>query len=93
MVAFSSKPLKPSPLLQAIRKRPFLLFGLPFVGIMVGASFALEKFTQTKYDYESNKIRTITWEEELGMKKNRKKVDLREEYYVCVAATRYNVPG
>ena len=93
MTAFSSKPLKPSPLLQAIRKRPFLLFGLPFVGIMVGASFALEKFTQTKYDYESNKIRTMSWEEELGMKKNRKKVDLREEYYVCLIEPCVSVPS
>ena len=82
MTQFSSKSLKPSPLLQAIRKRPFLLFGLPFVGLMVGSSFALENFTRTRYDYQATKVQSMSWEEDMGMSKNRKKVDLREEYYV-----------
>lgn len=82
MSGFSSKPLKPSPFLTYIRKHPFLLFGLPFVGLMVGSSFVLENFTKTRYDYQATKVQSMTWEEDRGLSKNRKKVDLREEYYV-----------
>ena len=65
-----------------MRKRPFLMFGLPFLSIMVASSFALQTFTQTRYDYHASKVQTMSWEEELGIKNNRKKIDLREEYYV-----------
>jgi hypothetical protein len=27
-------------------------------------------------------VQTMNWEEEMGMSKDRKKVDIREEYYV-----------
>jgi len=58
------------------------MFGLPFISLMVASSFALQTFTQTRYDYHASKVQTMSWEEELGIKQNRKKIDLREEYYV-----------
>ncbi|WVQ77894.1 hypothetical protein IAR50_007599 [Cryptococcus sp. DSM 104548] len=83
MPAFTARPLnsRPNPLVQQVRKHPFVFFGLPFVGIIVGASFALQAFTQTRYDYHQTKVQTIEKESELGMKADRRKVDLREEYY------------
>jgi cytochrome c oxidase assembly protein subunit 16 len=82
MAQFSSRPLKPSIFLTYVRKHPFLLFGLPFLGLVVGSSFALQTFTQTRYDYHKQKVSTMSWEEQMGMREGRKKVDLREEYYV-----------
>ncbi|KAK6909793.1 cytochrome c oxidase-assembly factor COX16 [Kwoniella mangroviensis CBS 8886] len=83
MTAFSSRPLnKTTPtFLTQIRKHPFVLFGLPFVGIIVASSFALSSFTQTRYDYQQSKVQSVGAEEGLGMRSDRRKVDLKEEYY------------
>ncbi|WWD16990.1 hypothetical protein CI109_101426 [Kwoniella shandongensis] len=82
MPPFSSKSLSPkSPILGQIRRHPFLFFGLPFIGIIVASSFALQEFTQTRYDYQASKVKSMGVEEELGMRGDRRKVDLREEYY------------
>ncbi|KZO99423.1 hypothetical protein CALVIDRAFT_510956 [Calocera viscosa TUFC12733] len=64
-----------------IQKQPFLLFGLPFMTLMVIASFGLQTLTQTRYDYQNHKGKAVTKEEQLHMDKNRKKVDIREEYF------------
>ncbi|KAF8922685.1 cytochrome c oxidase assembly protein COX16-domain-containing protein [Mucidula mucida] len=49
---------------------------------MVGASFALTPFTQTRYDLQDQKHKAVTKEQEMGLdRKNRKKFDFREEYY------------
>jgi cytochrome c oxidase assembly protein subunit 16 len=71
--------------MSAVRRHPFALFGLPFLGLVVGSSFALQTFTQTRYDYHQQKVSAVSKEEELGMSKERKKVDIREEYYVSRA--------
>ncbi|KAK8864697.1 hypothetical protein IAR55_001949 [Kwoniella newhampshirensis] len=82
MPPFTAKPLSPkSPLLTHMRRHPFLLFGLPFMGIIVASSFALQEFTQTRYDYQASKVQSMGVEEELGMRGDRRKVDLRDEYY------------
>lgn len=83
-MAFSSKSSNPNPLLRLVRQRPFALFGLPFLGLVVFSSFALTTFTQTRYDLNDTKTRSVSKEEELGMSKDRKRVDIREEYYVSV---------
>lgn len=80
MTAFPSNPLNQNPLNNRMRRNP-LLFGIPFVAIIVGASFAMTAFTQTRYDLQSQRSSSVTKEEELGLKKNRKKIDVREEYY------------
>lgn len=56
MPTFQSNPLNSSPLQQNLKRRP-ALFGLSFVLIMVGASFGLQSFTQTRYDLQDKKIR------------------------------------
>ncbi|GAA5873024.1 hypothetical protein JCM8547_000009 [Rhodosporidiobolus lusitaniae] len=81
MPPFASKPVNPSALTASLRRRPFLLFGLPFLTVLVGSSFALSSFTQTRYDYRDQKVTAMSKEEELGMRRDRRKVDVREEYY------------
>jgi hypothetical protein len=51
---------------------------------MVVSSFALQNLTKTRYDYQSSKTSTLTMEEGLGMNKDRKRVDIREEYFVSL---------
>jgi len=62
-------------------KRPFLLFGLPFLTVIVGASFALTPATAIRYERHDRKVRQMTRDEELGVGKLGRKVDIREEYY------------
>lgn len=77
---FESKPLNPTKLQLAIRKYP-AAFGIPFVLIVVGASFLLTPFTQTRYDLHDERVKQMTKEQQLGLEKNKKKFDIREEYY------------
>ena len=63
-------------------KRPFLLFGLPFMSVIVAASFVLTPATAIRYERHDRKVRQMTREEELGVGKQGRKVDIREEYYV-----------
>lgn len=55
MPTFQSKPYRQSqalnPLVTKVKKHPFLFFGLPFIGIIVGGSFALSQITQTRFDH------------------------------------------
>ncbi|KDQ16363.1 hypothetical protein BOTBODRAFT_130168 [Botryobasidium botryosum FD-172 SS1] len=83
MAVFPSEsfpPRPPSTLNRQIRRNP-LLFGIPFILTIVGASFALQTVTQTRYDLHDRKVTQVSKEEELKMSKNRKKFDIREEYY------------
>ncbi|KDN51954.1 FAD-dependent thiol oxidase [Tilletiaria anomala UBC 951] len=86
MPTFQAKPLgrRPSPFsrfVPHVRNHPVLFFGLPFVLTIVGASFGLSRLTQTRYDYNAQKVSTLSKEEELNMKKDRRRIDIREEYY------------
>ncbi|KAI5453885.1 Cytochrome oxidase assembly [Naganishia albida] len=85
MAVFGSQPLNPTPFQRAVKtrlqRRPFMYFGLPFIGLVIFSSYALESFTKTRYDYQSTKVQSVTKEEQLRMDKNRKRVDLKEEYY------------
>ncbi|KAG0146031.1 hypothetical protein CROQUDRAFT_657992 [Cronartium quercuum f. sp. fusiforme G11] len=64
-----------------IRRRPVVFFGLPFVGTLLGASVLLSRLTQTRYDYNATRVQTLAEEERLQLDHNRKRVDLREEYF------------
>ncbi|KAF9353600.1 Cytochrome oxidase assembly [Mortierella sp. NVP85] len=66
---------------QAIKKRPVLYFGLPFVLTVVVGSFALSELTATKYDVHENRTKTMSKEEGLKLSKNRRKLNLQEEYW------------
>lgn len=58
------------------------MFGLPFLATVVLASWGLARLTQTRYDLRDEKVFAVSREEELGMKKGRRKFDVREEYFV-----------
>ncbi|KAK3310905.1 cytochrome c oxidase assembly protein COX16-domain-containing protein [Chaetomium strumarium] len=66
-------------------KHPFLLFGLPFLTVIVGASFVLTPATAIRYERYDRKVRQMTREEELGVGKDRRKVNIRDEYYRLAA--------
>jgi cytochrome c oxidase assembly protein subunit 16 len=65
-------------------KHPFLLFGLPFMTVIIGASFVLTPATAIRYERHDRKVRQMSREEELGVGRagTGRKVDIREEYYV-----------
>jgi len=63
-------------------RHPFLMFGLPFMAVIIGGSFVLTPATAIRYERQDRKVRQLTKEEELGLGKMGRKVDIREEYYV-----------
>jgi hypothetical protein len=58
MPTFPSRPLNKSPLHLRLKKNP-AIFGVPFLLVMVGASFGLQAFTQTRYDLHSQKVTQV----------------------------------
>ncbi|KAK1656160.1 cytochrome c oxidase assembly protein cox-16 [Colletotrichum phormii] len=66
-------------------KRPFLLFGLPFVAVMVAGSFVLTPATAIRYEKYDRRVRQVTKDEELNMRRSARKVDMKEEYYRLAA--------
>jgi Cytochrome c oxidase assembly protein COX16 len=58
MPAFASRPLNGSPIHRQLKKHP-ALFGIPFLFVMVGASFGLQAFTQTRYDLHNQKVTQV----------------------------------
>ena len=70
---------------RAVRKRPFLLFGLPFIGIVVAGSFFLTPVTANRYDNFDRKRRWVEKQDAFGKTGlQRRKFDAREEYYVSL---------
>ena len=67
---------------SAISKRPFLLFGLPFLTSIVAGSFILTPATAIRYEKHDRKVKQLTREQELDVRKNPRKVDWRDEYQV-----------
>lgn len=63
-------------------KRPFLLFGLPFMSIIVAGSFILTPATAVRYERHDRRVRQLTKDEELGVGKSGRKVNMKDEYYV-----------
>ena len=67
---------------SALAKHPFMLFGLPFIATMVAGSFFLTPATAIRYEKHDRRVRRLSKEEELGIGKTGRKVDMKEEYYV-----------
>ncbi|TVY28588.1 Cytochrome c oxidase assembly protein, mitochondrial [Lachnellula hyalina] len=68
-----------------LARHPFLLFGLPFIATMVAGSFFLTPATAIRYEKHDRKVRRLSKEEELGIGKAGRKVDMKEEYYRLAA--------
>lgn len=89
MAAFPAKKFRPSGYQDTLpakyrallAKHPFLLFGLPFLATMLAGSFFLTPATAIRYEKHDRKVRQLSKEEELGIGKDRRRIDLREEYY------------
>lgn len=73
----------------AMAKHPFLLFGLPFMAVIVAGSFVLTPATAIRYERHDRKVRQMTKEEELGIGKAGRRVDMKEEYYVRCGSSSY----
>jgi len=58
MAVFPSKPLNERTLNRTVRRFP-ALFGVPFVLIMVAASYGLSTFTQTRYDLYDQRVKQV----------------------------------
>jgi cytochrome c oxidase assembly protein subunit 16 len=90
MAVFSSKKFRSSAEANTIAaryrslltKHPFALFGLPFIATMVAGSFFLTPATAIRYEKHDRRVRRVSKEEELGIGKAGRKVDMKEEYYV-----------
>lgn len=70
----------------ALARHPFALFGLPFIATMVLGSFFLTPATALRYERHDRKVKQLTKDEELGIGENKRKIDMKEEYYVSYAA-------
>ena len=93
MPAFQSKKFRPSSYQNSLgafyrknlNRYPFLLFGLPFIFTMVAGSFVLTPATALRYERHDRKVNQMSKEEELGIGKDRRRVDINEEYYRLAA--------
>ncbi|KAF2860325.1 hypothetical protein K470DRAFT_270853 [Piedraia hortae CBS 480.64] len=70
---------------NSLNRHPFLLFGLPFVLTIVASSFFLTPATAIRYERHDQRVRRVSEEEKLGLGKDRRKVDVREEYFKLAA--------
>lgn len=68
----------------ALAKHPFALFGLPFVATMVLGSFFLTPATALRYERHDRKVKQLSEDERLGIGKDKRKIDMKEEYYVSL---------
>ena len=80
-------------------RHPFLLFGLPFIMVIVAGSFALTPAAALRYERHDRKVKQLSQDEamdlglrgpdgEEGIKRNpRRKIvgDEKEEYYVSLS--------
>ncbi len=58
MPTFQSNPSNATPTHRLLKRYP-LIFGLPFLAIVVGASFGLATFTQTRYDLHKQRVTQV----------------------------------
>lgn len=60
------------------------MFGLPFIATIFFGSVYLSEFTQIRYDRRDEKVTMLDEEEALSIGQNKRKVDMKEEYYVRI---------
>ncbi|KAF1978385.1 cytochrome c oxidase-like protein-assembly factor cox16 [Bimuria novae-zelandiae CBS 107.79] len=66
---------------NALQKHPFLLFGLPFLTTIVAGSFMLTPATALRYERHDRKNQQITHEQAMGLGQDRRKVNMKDEFY------------
>lgn len=66
---------------KLVKKNSFLFFGLPMmVSVALGSVF-LTNITSLRYERRDEKVKEIDETEALSMIENRRKVDIKDEYY------------
>ncbi|CRG91486.1 Cytochrome c oxidase assembly protein cox16, mitochondrial [Talaromyces islandicus] len=112
MPTFQSKPFRRTPTASStlgerlgalyrskLTRHPFLLFGLPFISVILAASFVLTPATALRYERYDRKVHQLSKDEEMelglkgadgeeGIKRNpRRRVvgSERDEYYRLMA--------
>lgn len=73
---------------RGLNRYPFLLFGLPFLTTILAGSFFLTPATALRYERHDRRVSQLSKDEELGLGKDRRKVDINEEYYRLAAKVR-----
>ncbi len=68
--------------LNLVYKYPALVFGAPFVTAIVAGAYFLSFATATRYEKHDQKVKSVTEQEAIGLDSSRRKIDVREEYYV-----------
>jgi len=69
---------------KSLQKHPFLLFGLPFLSTILLGSFMLTPATALRYERYDRKNQQITHEQAMGLRGERRKVNMKDEYYVRI---------
>lgn len=70
---------------RQLARHPFALFGLPFILTMVAGSFFLTPAAAIRYERHDRKVQQLSQEEALGIGKERRRIDVQEEYYRLAA--------
>ncbi|GMM44401.1 Cox16 protein [Pichia kluyveri] len=66
---------------KLVRKNSFLFFGLPMMLSIALGSVLLTNFTSLRYERRDEKVQEMSEDEALNMINNRRKVDIKDEYY------------
>lgn len=76
---------------KSLQKHPFLLFGLPFLSTILLGSFMLTPATALRYERYDRKNQQITHEQAMGLRGERRKVNMKDEYYVRILGNKATV--
>lgn len=66
---------------RKISKRPVLLFGIPFISIVLAGAYVLSNTQTVRYERRDSKVKLVSEEDALGLEHGRRKINAREEYY------------
>lgn len=66
---------------RKISKRPVLLFGVPFISVVLAGAYVLSNTQNVRYERRDSKVKLVSEEDALGLEHGRRKVNAREEYY------------
>lgn len=66
---------------RLVKKNSFLYFGLPMMLSIALGSVLLTNFTAVRYEQRDEKVKEMNEDEALNLIENRRKVDIKDEYY------------
>ena len=68
-------------LYKRIARRPVLLFGVPFIAIILAGAYVLSNTQTVRFERRDAKVKLLNSEEALGLEHGKRKVNARDEYY------------